>query len=450
MTVLANLQRLEQTTSRNDKIALVEQLIESDPVYLRLFRDALDPLYNYGIKSIPSGGNHHSAITLNEALMEVEKLRWMHHSNDLINKVIEILTDCSEENATVISRVLLKDLRCGVQVATINKAIANINKRRNKDDQLEPIFDYPCMLTSAYSDKLIDKLFANNDHLICQQKCDGMRFNAVIDGSRNVNFYGRSGKEIYINDQRFYDLFAQFAPNTVVDGELLIDGKADGSAVDRKIGNGILNKAVKGTISEAESKRITATIWDIIPLDSFRKGFDEQPYEFRFAVLNEYFERIETDDRLFLVYSLEITTVDQANEMFEQMIAQGKEGVIVKSPKASWKNVRSTEMVKLKGINDCDLVVCGYQYGTGRFEGVLGALLCKSVDGKVQVKVGTGFTEAQRAQFTEQYIVGKVVTVQYNARIKDKNRPDVDSLFLPRFVEVREDKNDPNTSDQII
>ena len=449
MSILQQLQRLEQTTGRNDKITLVQQLIEQDDVYLRMFRDALDPLYNYGIQSIPSVGFHHNAISFEDALIKIERLRHMHHSNELINTVIEILSLCSEENATVISRVLLKDLRCGVQIATVNKAIANINKA-HKQQVFEPIFDYPCMLTSAYSDKLIDKLFANNDHLICQQKCDGMRFNAVIDQAGNVNFYGRSGKEIIIKDQRFYDLFAQFEPNTVIDGELLIDGKADGSAVDRKIGNGILNKAVKGTISESESKRITATLWDVIPLQSFRAGFDPETYEFRYAVLNQYFEHIDTDDRLFPVYSLEVTSIEQANEMFNTMIAQGKEGVIVKSPKAQWKNVRSTEMVKLKGINDVDVRVIEIQPGTGRFEGMLGAFVCETDDHKIRVKVGTGFSEAQRQTLNTNDMIGKIITIQYNMRIKDKNRPDVDSLFLPRFVEVRYDKDVTNLDKEVI
>lgn len=448
MSMLEKLNTLANISSRNEKIGLVQQYLADDQLFYRMCRDALDPLYNYGIQKLPVVKTHSGDMDFAAALLAVEGLRSFHHSNQLIEMVTNVLSLCSEQDATVIGRVLLKDLRCGVQIATVNKAIENNNKK--SITKLEPIFDYPCMLTSAYSEKLLDKLFANNDHMICQQKCDGMRFNAVIDGSGDVSFFGRSGKEIYINDPRFYELFKQFEPGTVVDGELLIDGKEDGTALDRKIGNGILNKAVKGTITEAESKRITATLWDVIPLQSFRAGFDDEPYEFRLAVLHQYFEHIETDDRLFPVYSLEINTIEQANEMFNQMIAEGKEGVIVKSPNAVWKNVRSTECIKLKGIEDCDLKVVDYQFGTGRFEGMLGALVCESADGKVQVKVGTGFSEQQRKQFTNDYIVGKIITVQYNMRIKDKNRPDVDSLFLPRFVEVREDKDQANTSDQIV
>ena len=46
-------------------------------------------------------------------------------------------------------------------------------------------------------------------------------------------------------------------------------------------------------------------------------------------------------------------------------------------------------------------------------------------------------------------VIGRIVTVGYNARIKDKNRNGVDSLFLPRFLELREDKDTADTSDAI-
>lgn len=434
--ILRQIQRLEQTSSRNDKIAIVQQLIEQDPIYIRLFRDALDPLFNYGIKKLPRVEEHNGSIDFTTALNHIEQLRRLHHSNELLDKVATILTNCNADDAVVIGRILLKDLRCGVQIATVNKAVANLNKTR--DQQLEPIFDYPCMLTSAYSQKLSDKLFANSNFLFCQQKCDGMRFNAVIDENRNVHFYGRSGKEIYINDQRFYQLFEQFDPCTVVDGELLIDGKQDGSAVDRKTGNGILNKAVKGTITPQESKRITATLWDVIPLDCFRKGIDTTPYQQRFATLNQYFERVDSDQRLFVVETNKITSYDQAIAMFNHMIEQGKEGVIVKSPTSIWKNVRSTECMKLKDEKECDLLVTNWTQitnGTQR----MGSLSCVSADGLLKVDVGSGFTDQERLDFFQNPPVDKIITVKFNALIQDE-KTKVYSLFLPRFVEVRYDK----------
>lgn len=441
------LNTLNSTTSRNKKIELVQHFLETEPLFYKVCKLALDPLINFGFKSIPQYDHENCILSFGQGLAEIETLINTHYSNETISKLIDILSHCEPEDADVLEKIVLKDLRCGVQVATVNKAIDNINK--TNETKLEKIFDYPCMLTSAYSEKLINKLLDNNDYLICQQKCDGMRFNAVIDENRNVTLFGRSGKQININDDRFYELFTQFPAGSVVDGELLIDGKDDGTAVDRKIGNGILNKAVRGTITETESKRVTAVLWDIIPLSGFKKGIDNSAYEARFNNLKARLSTIETGDRLFLVQTQIVHNTDEISDMFNLMISQGKEGVIVKSPRAIWKNVRSTECIKYKAELDADLRIENILNGTGRFEGMLGALVCRSDDGKVQVKVGTGFTEQQRVELNTRDIIGKIVTVMYNARIKDKNRVDVDSLFLPRFTEIREDKEIPDSSADI-
>ena len=131
------------------------------------------------------------------------------------------------------------------------------------------------------------------------------------------------------------------------------------------------------------------------------------------------------------------------------MLSEHLEGVIVKSPYNIWKDVRATDMVKFKAELDCDLRVIAVETASGKYEGMLGALVCESDDHKVQVKVGTGYTDEMRSEFIKQDLIGKIVTITYNARIKDKNRPDVDSLFLPRFVEFREDKDVTNTSEEI-
>jgi ATP-dependent DNA ligase len=98
-------------------------------------------------------------------------------------------------------------------------------------------------------------------------------------------------------------------------------------------------------------------------------------------------------------------------------------------------------MGKMKQIEDADLIVVGWEEGTGKNIGKLGALVCETAEGKVKVNVGTGFSDEERL-ITDDY-VGKVITVQYNQLITDKKTGDY-SLFLPRFIEVRNDKSVAN------
>jgi hypothetical protein len=55
-------------------------------------------------------------------------------------------------------------------------------------------------------------------------------------------------------------------------------------------------------------------------------------------------------------------------------------------------------------------------------------------------------TKSNQIEYTKK-VIGKIVTVKYNARIKDKSG--VESLFLPVFIELREDKDNAESSKSI-
>ena len=78
----------------------------------------------------------------------------------------------------------------------------------------------------------------------------------------------------------------------------------------------------------------------------------------------------------------------------------------------------------------------------GRAFGVL-----QSADGKVNVNCGSGFTEADRRLDWSKNI-GKVVTIETEGLIQDK-RTKAYSLYLPVFVELRADKTEANTLEEI-
>jgi len=92
----------------------------------------------------------------------------------------------------------------------------------------------------------------------------------------------------------------------------------------------------------------------------------------------------------------------------------------------------------MKAELEADLLVTEWNEGTGRIQGLLGAVTCVSEDGKLEVNVGSGFNDEDRKMKPED-IVGKIITVKYNEVIQDKKK-DKKSLFLPIFVEIRLDK----------
>ena len=86
----------------------------------------------------------------------------------------------------------------------------------------------------------------------------------------------------------------------------------------------------------------------------------------------------------------------------------------------------------------------GVQPGIGKYEGMIGALLCESEDGVIKVSVGSGLKDDDR--LTDVY-TGKIISVKYNERIT--NKAGEQSLFLPIFHQLREDKDVADMSTMI-
>jgi ATP-dependent DNA ligase len=262
---------------------------------------------------------------------------------------------------------------------------------------------------------------------------DGMRFNAIVKDGTCV-FRSRNGKEVNLlgNLEKEFIALAK-GYNIVFDGELVVLSEDGMSYLDRQTGNGILNKAVKGTITAKEAAQVSATLWDLIPYENFQNGFTNHAYKNRFAVL----ENMRLDSGKIRIVSNEIVAdLEAARTLFERYLAEGQEGIILKDPLGSWENKRSRGQIKFKGELECDLRIVGIQYGTGKYEGMVGAYICESEDGVLKVDVGSGFKDHERV--IDMSVIGKILAVKYNARIKNKQGKE--SLFLPIALEIREDK----------
>ena len=136
----------------------------------------------------------------------------------------------------------------------------------------------------------------------------------------------------------------------------------------------------------------------------------------------------------------EIDSPSDIAPIYKNIVDQGGEGVICKDD-AVYECKRSKSWVKFKEVNDCDLLVTGWYPGEGKREGLIGGFILTDLSSTLNVRVGAGFTDLDLKTLSEDpdSHIGKIVAVQYNVTITDKhgNR----SLFLPRFIEVRNDKD---------
>jgi hypothetical protein len=423
MEIIELFEDLAANPSRNYKIAKLEEH-KDNKVLREVVRLALDPFTQFYIRKIPKYEATGSGCLLQamDQLFELSSRIVTGHA--AIEHLTQVLTSLSPKNAMVIERIIAKDLKCGVSTSTANDVWMGLIK------------EYPCMLASGYEEKLVDKI---QWPAYAQLKMDGMRFNAIVrDGA--VEFKTRNGRIIDLLgnlEEEFISMSNGI--DCVFDGELIV--ASEDGLMDRQTGNGVLNKAIKGTISQNEAALVRACVWDYIPYMYFVDSHCPTPYKDRFAKLKNLPEKVR------LVESVVVETIEEARTKFEEYYNAGQEGIILKDMNSPWEDKRAKHQIKFKGELECDLKVVGVEPGTGKYIGKLGALICESEDGVIKVKVGSGFKDEDRETIKEQSVIGKVVAVKYNARIRSKH--EAESLFLPIFLEIREDKTEADKAGSI-
>jgi hypothetical protein len=430
MNLNAFFEQLASNASRNYKIEQLEA--NRDNATLReVVRLALDPFTQFYIRKIPkytpnTTGHGASIASMLPALYELrERIKTGNAAIEHLKNVLEAL---KEDDAKVMERIIQKDLKCGVSTSTANAVWTGLLK------------EYPVMLCSQFEEKLVNKI---KFPALVQLKMDGMRFNAIVRDGK-VEYRSRNGKEIQLLGNLDADFIALAGDvDCVFDGELLVT--SDTGILDRQTGNGILNKANKGTITAGEASLVRATVWDVIPFLYFQDGVCNTPYGTRFNSLNTLINKVEPE-KVATVKSWEVEDYETAKALFEEMLQRGEEGIILKDKAGIWEDKRSKTQIKFKGELECDLKIVGIEEGTGKYAGMLGAIQCESSDGVIKVSVGSGFTDAQRKSLGKE-IIGKVAAVKYNMRIS--NRAGEESLFLPIVLEIRFDKDEADASTQI-
>ena len=418
MSILSILNELAADNSRLTKIAILKRE-KNNKLLKEVILAALHPYINYFQKKIPDyvSGKCFPCITLNEALTEIDRLSSREITgNTAKNHLGWILQNCSEPDAQVIECIIGRDLKCGVDTSTANKVWPG----------LVPTFD----VMLAHKDTSGISYPA-----IAQTKMDGARCHLFYDG-KVVTAYSRAGKEFQLHGALDATAAKVMYRGVTLDGELLFIAE-NGKFLDRKTSNGLANKANKGTITPAEAARVVFVAWDIVDFEG------TIPYKMRFDKLKASIEFLPKHTNIRLVKSKIVKNEEQAMDFYDEQIAAGEEGAVIKNLNGVWVPKRSKDLGKIKVVEEADLIIVGWEEGTGKNVGKLGALVGETSDGLLCVGVGTGFSDNERASITKD-VIGGIMTVYYNAIIESKGK-NQKSLFLPRFSEIRYDKKKANS-----
>lgn len=349
--------------------------------------------------------------------------------------VDDILDSLTPVDQVILTRIINRDLECKVGTNLCNATWEGL------------IPEMPCMLADKFNEKTKKNLKevgpTEDPQIVVQLKCDGLRAHFSVDDKGNVKAYTRSGNELMLHGV-FDSAFNKYK-NQVIDGELLVLS-TDGHE-DRKTGNGIGNRAVRGTITKAEAERFSVIVWDLIPADKFWAGDTvKTPYIQRFEALKKIVAEINQPKKVSLVETKMCRTFAEMQEFYGEKLTQGLEGAIAKTIDMPWENRRSKFMLKLKEELSATLICTG-TIPHSKVPGWIGSIVCVTSDGKMKCSIGSGFTEEDREK-DPSHFVGRLIDMKYNALITSRGRDEY-SMFLPIFKGFREDVQEADTLDKL-
>lgn len=319
--------------------------------------------------------------------------------------------------------VITKQLVLGIDAKSINAVIPNF------------IPQFACMLAEKHFDK--PEKIAGKEFAITT-KLDGFRLVVLKNADGSIKCYSRVGQLVEGLVEIEADL-AALPCNTALDGELTITNYFDMPSKEAyKAASKIIR--LKG---DTPKRGLTYRVFDCMKADEFKAQSCIKPYVERRAELDS-FPKMNHIEVLPVLYVGNDTA--KITEWLDKITAEGGEGCMLNSLWAPYVWGRTWNLQKCKKFQSLDLLVVGYEEGSGRLAGTLGAIHVRYKDGNI-VKVGSGFSDEERALYWAQpdLILNKIVEVKYFE--SSKNADGTESLRFPTWTSNIRDPRDKAEAD---
>lgn len=421
------IQKLEADNSRLAKEAVLQTAADENLTeFFEGLRMALDNLYTFGVKQVPTkeedAGQGLSWDNFLELADSLYRRRLTGHAaRDAINLAMNVAT--KEQWNDWYRRILIKDLRCGVSEKTVNKVL--------KKTSIAPVPVFECMLAhdgANHESKITGKK-------ILQPKLDGVRALTVVDyESRTVTMYTRNGK-VLENFTHITEYLEKFIDE--IGRSMVFDGEVVSSSFQT-----LMKQVHRKENVQAQDARLC--LFDVVPLVEFKAGQSIMGQRRRNQFLHNFENIFKDSGFIEIIPQIEVNLDEFLGEIEyrdynKKMVEDGFEGIMIKDPDAKYECKRSTAWLKQKPFIEVSLPIVEVEEGTGRNVGRLGAFVCEGVDDSkpIRVNVGSGFTDSQRRDFWESRdtVVNQVVEVRADAITQ--NQDGSYSLRFPRFIRFR-------------
>lgn len=345
-------------------------------------------------------------------------------ANEFVNTRITDEED-DYELRKILMKVLTKRMNVGIGAKLINKAVGK-----------EVIPDPSLMLATD------DQAALNSwGKIYCEEKYDGVRVIAVYK-NESFSFYTRAFNELDSTClSRISFALKRAMGSSGLKGSWFFDGEL--TDLNRKSVSGKVTQILKGTAPHDIDSNIIFNVFDLEEASTLENGSGVVPYTYRRKTLEAVLKNEPETSPVKIATMWELDDPSQIASVYNEIVKIGGEGVICKDDQV-YECKRSKSWIKFKEVNECDLLIKGWYPGEGKREGFIGGLICTDLSGTLNVKIGSGFTDDDLRELSQNpdSLIGSICSVQYNVTITDKHENR--SLFLPRFVEIRHDKESPD------
>jgi DNA ligase-1 len=192
-------------------------------------------------------------------------------------------------------------------------------------------------------------------------------------------------------------------PNTIMDGELWI--KRD---------------YFQQTLSCVRKKRVDEICWQFVRFMIFDLPEHGGTFTQRITAMQKLTTKVNSN-YLSMIAQFKLTTDEQLDQSLNNVTKNNGEGLMLHLGSAYYHVGRTDNIMKLKKHDDAEAIVIAHIEGKGKYQGILGAIQVKTVEGII-FKIGSGFTDKERHQPPA---IGSLITFKYNGKTQ---------AGIPRFA----------------
>ena len=313
----------------------------------------------------------------------------------------------NDEEMEFFNNVITKNVIIGCDVKLINSVWKGLIPRFN------------VMLANSYfklNESQWNKISKNGTRdFNILTKYDGFRCVAIKENG-NVRLVSRQGK-IY---ERCVDIEKAIKElpydNFVLDSEILISNRKRYPSTEQyKATSNIV------TLKDQDKHDVTLNCFDCIDLEEWKNEECVTPWTERRKDLENVLQNyMDNDDKPLYVAPILYSGNDLnvALSLLSKARENKEEGVMLRFNDSKYEFKRSNELLKFKVMSEMDVYIKGYEEGTNKNVGKLGAFICE-IDhptfGHLEMKVGSGYSDEDRISYWEQKdeLIGRVLEMQY-------------------------------------